>query len=64
VDEDEDFSEWSAEDLEARVRLIREFDRLCDACVRSFIHFVETHRMEEREVMVSKIVRVAADIDG
>jgi len=62
VDDDVDFSEWATEDLEDRVRLIREFDRLCDACVRSFIRFVKTHRVEEREILVPKTMRVAVNL--
>jgi hypothetical protein len=62
LDEDEDFSTWSLEELKDRVRLVREFDRLCDACVRSFIGFAKTHTVEEREILVPKTVRVAVKL--
>lgn len=62
LDEDEGFSDWSMEELQDRVQLVREFDRLCDACVRSFINFAKTHRVEEREILVPKTVRVAAKL--
>jgi hypothetical protein len=61
VDEDEDFSAWSIEDLTGRVRVVRDFDRLAKACVRSFIRFVRTHRVEEREILVPKKIRVAVN---
>lgn len=33
VDMDEDFEEWSMNDLKQRVKLVQEFDRLCDKIV-------------------------------
>ena len=62
VDDNEDFSDCSLEQLEDRVRLVREFDKLCDACVRSFINFAKTHAVEEREILVPKAVRVAVKL--
>ncbi|HYR88510.1 MAG TPA: hypothetical protein VE422_30805 [Terriglobia bacterium] len=62
TDEDEDFSEWSDADLEERVSIVREFDRLCDACIQSFITFAKTHTTEEREILVPKTVRVAVKL--
>ena len=62
VDEDEDFSEWGMDQLKDRVRLVREFDRLCDACVRSFINFAKTHTVEAREILVPKPIRVAVKL--
>jgi hypothetical protein len=61
VDDDADFSEWSMEELEDRARLVRKFDKLCDACVESFINFAKTHAVEEREILVPKTVRVAVE---
>ncbi len=62
VDDDVDFLEWTTEELEERVRLVREFDRLADACVRAFIRFAKTHRTEERQILVPKTVRVAVNL--
>jgi len=62
VDDDVDFSAWTTEDLAERVRLVREFDGLSDACVKSFIRFAKTHRVEEREIFVPKTVRVAVNL--
>jgi hypothetical protein len=59
VDDETDFSEWSTAELRDRVKLVRDFDRLCDACIKSFIHFVRTHTVEEAEVLVPETRRVA-----
>jgi hypothetical protein len=62
VDDDEDFLDWTSEQLKDRARLVREFDRICDACVGSFINFAKTHKVEEREILVPKSVRVAVKL--
>ena len=59
LDKEEDFAEWSVEDLEARVRVVRDFDKLAKACIRFYINFVRTHRIEERDILVPQTVRVA-----
>jgi hypothetical protein len=62
TDDDADFSEWTDDDLRERVTLVRDFDRLCDACIRSFIHFAKTYAVEEQEILVPKTVKVAVKI--
>jgi len=62
LDDAADYAEWTTEELEERARLVREFDRLARACVRSFIRFARTHRAEEREILVPKTVRVAVKL--
>ncbi len=47
------------EELRDRVELVRDFDRLCDACLKSFIRFVRTHTVEEDEILVPETRRVA-----
>ena len=54
TDEDEDFSDWSMEDLRARVRLVCDFDSLCDAVVREAAYIADHAQVEEEEVLVSK----------
>jgi hypothetical protein len=61
TDDDADFADWSTGELQDRVKLVRDFDRLCGACVKSFIRFVKTHTVEEREILVPKTVRIAVD---
>jgi hypothetical protein len=59
IDDETDFSDWSTEELRDRVKLVRNFDRLCDACIKSFIRFVRTHTVEEDEILVPETRRVA-----
>ena len=62
LDEDEDFSAWGIDELRDRYRLVREFDELCEACVKAFIEFVKTHHVEEKTISVPKTVRVAVPV--
>ena len=59
IDDETDFSDWSTEELRDRVELVRDFDRLCDSCIKSFIRFVRTHTVEEDEILVPETRRVA-----
>jgi len=58
LDEDRDFDEWSMEELRDRVRLIQEFDRLCDTAVALFVDYCENYRVVEEDMMVPKRVKV------
>ena len=58
VDMDEDFDEWSLEDLRDRVRLIQDFDRLADEIVTQAVQFAKNYEIEEVEVCVPQTQRV------
>ena len=47
VDMDEDFREWSLDQLRERVSLIQEFDRLCDSIVNEYIFACRNYRITE-----------------
>ena len=55
---DEDFSEWSLEDLRDRVRLVQDFDRLADEMVTQGIQFAKNYEIEEVEVCIPQTQRV------
>ena len=59
TDQYADFSEWDIYELDDRYRLVREFDKLCNGCVKAFVNFVKTHRVEEQIRSVPKTIRVA-----
>ena len=61
IDQGETFEEWSIEDLEERVKLIKEFDETIEDCKASFIEFCKTHNIVEKEIMVSKKIMIAED---
>ena len=58
TDEAVDFGEWDLSDLRARVRLVQEFDRLCDSVLGAFVDFCDNCEVVEREVWVPKTVKV------
>ena len=57
MDEREDFSDWSIDDLRDRVRLVRDFDRACDEAVATFVRFCDNYRVVEEEILVPKAVK-------
>lgn len=58
TDELEDFQEWSIDQLRDRVKLVQEFDKLCDAVVTEFLHFCEDFTIVEKDIMVPKTIKV------
>ena len=57
MDEGEDFIDWSMADLRDRVRLIQDFDRVCDEAVAVFVGFCDNYRVVEEEILVPKAVK-------
>ena len=58
LDMDADFEEWDIYSLKERVRLIQDFDRLCDECVSIFKNYCKNYKIKEEEVLVPKKVKV------
>ena len=58
LDQGEDFGEWSVDSLRDRVKLVQEFDRLCDDVVAEFVRFCEEYVVVEKDIMVPKTVKV------
>ena len=52
VDMHEDFTEWTMDDLKNRVKLVEEFDMLCDEIVEMAAYISDNFSVEEEEVMV------------
>ena len=57
LDDDDEFEDWSMEELRDRVRLIQDFDRACDAAVAEFIRFCDEYRVVEKDILVPKTIR-------
>ena len=55
---DEDYDEWSIQELRDRVRLIQDFDRLADEMVAQAVQFAEDYEIEEVEVCIPQTQRV------
>ena len=58
IDMEEDFHDWGTEELRQRVKLVQEFDQLCDSIVNEYIDTVRNYRIAEEEVYVSKTIKV------
>ncbi len=54
TDMDEDFEEWSMEELRERVKLIQEFDKLADNIVAEVKYMAECYEVAEEEYYVRK----------
>lgn len=63
LDMNEDFQDWGDEALAERFELVWDFDQTCEEAVAAFVAFAETHRVEEREVLVPQTVRVAVPLE-
>ena len=58
VDQDEDFSAWDIDSLRDRVKLVQEFDRLCDQIVDEFVYFCKHYDMVDKDILVPKTIRI------
>ncbi|MBT4814329.1 MAG: hypothetical protein HON70_01445 [Lentisphaerae bacterium] len=58
LDESGDFKDWTMDELRERVRLIRDFDQVCDTAVSVFVRFCEEYRVVEKDILVPKIVKI------
>lgn len=54
----EDFHSWGMEELRQRVKLVQEFDQLCDSIVSEYIDMVCSYRITEEEIFVPKTIKV------
>jgi hypothetical protein len=58
VDMNEDFRDWSSDQLRDRVRLVQEFDKLCDLIVDEYISTCRKYRITEKEILAPKTIKV------
>ena len=58
IDMDEDYEEWSLQDLRDRVRLVQELDALADEMVSQAIQMARNYSVMEVEISVPQIRRV------
>jgi len=62
LDQGEDFEEWSMDSLQNRVKLVQDFDRLCDRCVASFVWYCEHFAVAEKTILAPRAIRVLEPI--
>jgi hypothetical protein len=58
VDQGEDFSEWTMDELRDRVKLVQEFDKLTDDCLAELLYMIENCEVEEETYCVKKTRKV------
>ena len=52
VDMDEDFEDWSTSEIRERVKIVQEFDTLCDELLANLIYYCDNASVEEEEYYV------------
>ena len=57
IDESRDFTEWCMDDLRDRVRLIQDFDHVCDEAVAVFVGYCDNYRVVEEDILIPKTVK-------
>ena len=50
----EDFEDWDMYSLKERVKLVQEFDELCDRCLAEFVWLIDNAEIEEEEYEVTE----------
>lgn len=58
TDMGEDFEDWEMYQLKERVKLVREFDKLCDDILKTVVDLIENYEVEEQIVMKPHTVKV------
>jgi len=62
LDTGEDFHDWNIDQLRERVKLVQEFDELCDNIATAFIDTCQNYRISEEEILVPKTIKVLEPI--
>lgn len=58
IDMNEDFHDWELFQLRNRVKLVQEFDVLCDNIIEAFIETCRSYRIVEEEILVPKTIKI------
>ena len=56
------FEEWDIQSLKERVKLVQEFDQMCDDVADIFNSYVKTYNVEEKEIMVPMKIKVLVEM--
>ena len=62
TDMGEDFEDWEIYQLRERVKLVREFDKLCDDILKTVVDLIENYEVEEQIVMKPHTVKVLREV--
>lgn len=59
VDAEDDFEDWSDNELKSRVQLITEFDKLCDLIRSTLVYYLREYEVIDEEYTVVKTKAIA-----
>lgn len=62
TDMGEDFEDWELYQLRQRVKLVQEFDKLCDDILKMVVELLENYEVEEKIVMKPHNVKVLREV--
>ena len=58
IDMYEGFEDWTLNELQNRVELVQNFDRLCDDIVSSYAQICKDYHITEKEIVIPKTIKV------
>lgn len=61
VDQEDDFENWTMEELRERVTLVQEFDRLADDIIAEAVYLAENFEIEDKTYYVQKTRKVLVE---
>ncbi len=61
LDMNEDFEDWSIDELKDRVNLVWDFDKTVEKAIKSFQDFAKNYHVEEKEIEVTKTIKIAVE---
>ena len=62
TDMGEDFEDWELYQLRQRVKLVWEFDKLCDDILKMVVELLENYEVEEQTIMKPHTVKVLREV--
>lgn len=61
IDMESDYEDWDIEELRSRIKLVREFDKLCNDVVNLFISYCKNYEVQDEEIEVPKTIKVLVE---
>lgn len=58
IDQGEDFEDWSKDDIDERVKLVKDFDATVEEAKRIFIDYCKNYTLVDEEVPTTKTIKV------
>ena len=62
VDMQEDFKDWTLSEIQDRVELVQEFDKLSDSIAKTYVSICRNYRIIDEEILVPETIKVLEPI--